>query len=54
MLIAFVVGLVLGFVAGALVYRNNAKRLEREEVEARADYEAAISKLQAQIEKLKG
>jgi len=52
-MIAFIVGLLLGSVAGLLVYRNNSQRLEREATEARADYEAALSKTKRELSELR-
>lgn len=37
--------LVTGFVAGAMVYRNNAKKFEREFAEMKAKYDALKSKI---------
>lgn len=46
--IAILVGAVIGFVAGALVYRNNAQKFEAAKNEA----EVIISKMQKQIDDL--
>jgi hypothetical protein len=41
-MITFIIGLIIGFVAGALVFRNNAKKAE-----------AIIQKAQQEAEELK-
>ena len=37
--LAFIIGAVLGFVAGFLVYRNNVKKLQAKEAELREELE---------------
>lgn len=45
----FIAGLVIGFVVGFLVYRNNAKNLRESEAKAKV----SIVDLQAELSKLK-
>ena len=45
----FFAGLLIGFIAGALVYRNNAKKAEA----LIADAQAAAAKAKAELEALK-
>lgn len=47
-ILAFVVGAVLGFIGGFLVYRNNVKKLQAKEAELRdelTDVKNALEKL---------
>lgn len=43
-MITFLIGLVVGFVAGALVFRNNAKKAEALVQKTEADAKAAFDK----------
>jgi len=49
----FVVGLVIGAIVGTLVYRNNAKKIERETKEKINSMKREIKKLKKVIEKSK-
>jgi len=53
MLVAFVVGLVLGFAAGFLVYRKNGKNIEADAIKAKADAEAAYEEYKSALAKLR-
>ncbi len=44
-MIAFIIGLVIGFIAGALVFRNNAKKAEALVQKAKEEAEKAKSAL---------
>ena len=49
-IVAVIISNVIGFVSGALVYRNNAKRFEA----GYAESQAVIADLKARIDALKG
>ncbi len=46
-MIEFIVGLVLGFAAGLLVYRHNAKGFKADEAAAKAKLVEAVAKLKS-------
>ena len=52
-MLTFIIGLVIGFVAGALVFRNNAKKAEALVQKTEADAKAAFVKAGEVVKNLK-
>jgi F0F1-type ATP synthase assembly protein I len=51
---AFLLGLFIGFIAGVLVYRNNAAKAEAIKANAAAEYDADKAKAKSLLDALKG
>jgi len=49
--IVFSAGAVAGFIAGALVYRNNAKKAEEKAAEMREKYEGLVKKIEEKVKR---
>ena len=53
-MITFLLGLLLGAIAGLLVYRNNAAKVKDIELKAAAEIEADKAKAKSILDALKG
>ena len=51
---ALLIGIVLGFIVGALVFRNNAVKVKDIELKAAAEIEADKAKTKSILDALKG
>ena len=51
---ALLIGLLLGFIAGLLVFRNNAAKVKDIELKAAAEIEADKAKAKSILDALKG
>jgi uncharacterized membrane-anchored protein YhcB (DUF1043 family) len=52
-MIAFLIGLIIGFIAGALVFRNNAAKAEKLAADTQATIDADKAKAKSIIDALK-
>ena len=53
-MIAFLIGLLIGFIAGVLVFRNNAARAEKLAADTQATIDADKAKAKSILDALKG